>query len=177
MTITIRTAESCDVADILRLIHDLATYEREPDAVETTPRDLRAALFPETGSPTVWCELAVGEHGQVSGMALWFTTFSTWTGKSGIWLEDLYVDSGHRGRGAGKALLERLASICVERGWTRLEWTVLTWNTPSIDFYRALGAVPQEAWTTHRLDGAALQDLAGAPTGPTSQDQEPTARG
>jgi GNAT superfamily N-acetyltransferase len=95
-------------------------------------------------------------------MALWFRSFSTWTGQAGIWLEDLFVEPEQRGSGIGAALLSRLAAICVEHGWTRLEWTVLDWNTPSIEFYRSRGATALDDWTTHRVDGPALRRLAGA---------------
>lgn len=164
MTPIIRDASAGDVPDILRLIHDLATYEREPGAVRTTPEDLLIALFPTDGRPVASCLVAESDKGTIIGIALWFTTFSTWTGRTGIWLEDLYVDPEHRGHGAGTALLAHLAALCTSRGWTRLEWTVLTWNTPSIAFCRALGATPQEEWRTHRLDGDALRRLAAATT-------------
>ena len=97
---------------------------------------------------------------QLVGMAVWYVTFSTWLGRHGVWLEDLFVQPEHRGSGLGTALLARLAGICVERGYGRLEWWVLNWNEPSIGFYRSLGAVPQEEWTVFRLDGDALTALA-----------------
>lgn len=153
----IRPARPDDVADILRLIIELAVYEKEPDAVKTSEADLLAALFGE--NPQVFAHVA--EHdGQVIGFALWYITFSTWTGQHGIWLEDLYVSPDHRGSGLGKALLAELASICVARGYTRLEWWVLDWNSPAIGFYDALGAHSMDEWTVRRLDGAALTDLA-----------------
>ncbi len=95
------------------------------------------------------------------GIAVWFRTFSTWTGVNGIWLEDLYVDPDHRGNGAGRALLAALAGVCAERGYPRLEWCVLNWNAPSIAFYNSLGALPQDEWTTYRMTGEALERLAG----------------
>ena len=102
-----------------------------------------------------------GEDGpEVVGIAIWFLSFSTWTGTNGIWLEDLFVDPAHRGRGLGQGLLRALAGECVERGFQRLEWWVLDWNTPSIEFYRSLGSTPQDGWTVHRVDGAALSALA-----------------
>ena len=156
----VRPAVPEDVPAILELIHALALYEREPDAVETTEEGLRRALFPEEGSPTTHCHVA-DVDGALVGMAVWFVTFSTWTGRNGIWLEDLFVLPEHRGGGLGKALLASLAAVCVERGWPRLEWTVLDWNTPSIEFYRSLGAFPMDGWSTHRLVGGALQQLAG----------------
>ena len=154
-----RPAVPDDVPAILGLIRELAAYEREPDAVETTEESLLAALFPEDGSPTVHCHV-VEVDGAVVGMAVWFMTFSTWTGRNGIWLEDLFVSPEHRGGGHGKALLTSLAAVCLERGWPRLEWTVLDWNTPSIEFYRSLGALGMEEWTTHRVTGEALERLA-----------------
>lgn len=161
MSPTIRTATPDDVPAILRLVHALAAYEREPDAVEATEADFAAALFPTSGTPTTH-GLVAEVDGEVVGIAIWFLTFSTWTGQNGIWLEDLFVDPAHRGGGAGRALLTRLAEICVERGWRRLEWCVLNWNEPAIAFYRSLGSTPQDEWTTHRVDGAALTALAGA---------------
>ena len=161
----IRPATPADLPDILRLVHELAVYEREPDAVEATEEDFAAVLFPTDGEPTAFCHVAEGREGRVVGIALWFLTFSTWTGRQGIHLEDLFVEPGHRGSGLGKALLTHLAQIAVERGYRRVEWTVLRWNEPSIAFYESLGATPQEEWETYRLDGAGLAGLAevGAP--------------
>lgn len=161
MTVTIRDAVPADVPEILRLVHALADYEREPDAVEATEEDFRTALFPDEAPPTTHCLIAE-RGGVVIGMAIWFVTFSTWTGKNGIWLEDLFVEPEHRGAGAGTALLRRLGQICVENGWRRLEWWVLSWNEPSIAFYRSLGSVPQHEWETHRIDGDALRSLGQA---------------
>lgn len=155
----IRPATPADLPDILRLVHDLAVYEREPDAVEATEADFAAVLFPTQGEPTAFCHVVEADEGgarRVVGIALWFLTFSTWTGKSGIHLEDLFVEPEHRGTGLGKALLTHLAQIAVERGHRRMEWTVLRWNEPSIAFYESLGATPQEEWETYRLDGEAL---------------------
>ncbi|MGH3354084.1 MAG: GNAT family N-acetyltransferase [Nocardioides sp.] len=164
MTVTIRDAAPADVPEILRLVHALADYEKEPDAVEATEADFTTALFPESGTPTTHCLVAEadgadGTGGTVIGIAVWYVTFSTWTGRNGIWLEDLFVDPVHRGAGAGKALLVRLAEICVENDWRRLEWWVLKWNEPSIAFYRSLGSVPQDEWEVHRIDGDALKTL------------------
>ena len=152
---TIREATPDDVSAILRLVHDLAAYEREPDAVEATEEHFTAALFPESGTPTTFAHVAEVD-GEVVGMAVWYLTFSTWTGVNGIWLEDLFVEPGHRGRGLGRELLATLARTCVERGYRRLEWWVLDWNEPSIGFYRSLGAVPQDEWTVFRMDGDEL---------------------
>jgi GNAT superfamily N-acetyltransferase len=157
----IREATPADVPDLIRLVRELAAYEREPEAATATPAQFATALFPDDGDPTAYALVAVRE-GAVVGMALWFRSFSTWTGQAGIWLEDLFVEPEQRGSGIGAALLSRLAAICVERGWTRLEWTVLDWNTPSIEFYRSRGATALEEWTTHRVDGAALRRLAEA---------------
>lgn len=164
----IRPATTDDLPEILRLVHELAVYEREPDAVEATEADFAAVLFPAEGAPTVFCHVVEADEAgtrRVVGMALWFLTFSTWTGKQGIHLEDLYVEPEHRGSGLGKALLTRLAQIGVERGHRRMEWKVLRWNEPSIAFYDSLGATPQEEWETYRLDGDALQTVgASTPT-------------
>lgn len=156
---TVRPATIDDVPRILELIQGLADYEREPDAVETTTADLVAALFPPSATPTTFAHVAEVD-GDVVGMALWFVTFSTWTGRNGIWLEDLFVRPESRGSGQGRALLAALAQVCVERGWRRLEWTVLDWNEPALGFYRRLGATAQDEWTTHRLTGPALTALA-----------------
>ncbi|GGL38378.1 GNAT family N-acetyltransferase [Phycicoccus endophyticus] len=156
----VRPAVPEDVPHILRLVRDLAEYEREPDAVEATEEHVRTALFPEQGTPTTFAHVAEVD-GEVVGMAVWFLTYSTWTGRNGIWLEDLYVDPVRRESGLGRALLAALARVCRERGYRRLEWWVLDWNTPSIGFYESLGAVAQGEWTTYRLDGAALTALAG----------------
>ncbi|GGB78746.1 N-acetyltransferase GCN5 [Knoellia flava TL1] len=155
---TIREATPEDVPAILRLVHALATYEKEPDAVEATEEHFTAALFPESGSPTTFAYVAEVD-GEVVGMAVWYLTFSTWTGVNGIWLEDLFVEPEHRGSGIGRALLATLARTCVERGYRRLEWWVLDWNEPSIGFYRSLGAVPQDEWTVFRMDGDELAAL------------------
>jgi GNAT superfamily N-acetyltransferase len=156
----IRDASGADVPDLIRLVQGLAAYEKEPESATATAEQFHEALFPAQGHPTAYALVGVRE-GTVVGMAIWFRSFSTWTGRAGIWLEDLFVDPEQRGNGIGKALLARLAAICVERGWTRLEWSVLDWNTPSIDFYRAHGARTLDDWTTFRLDGDALSRLAG----------------
>lgn len=154
----IREAAPADVPDILRLIRELAAYEREPDAVETTEELLQTWLFE---SDPVASVLVAEAEDRVVGIALWFRTYSTWTGVPGIYLEDLYVEPGQRGSGLGKALLASLARIAVDRGYRRVEWAVLDWNTPSIEFYEALGARPMADWSTYRLTGDALGALAG----------------
>lgn len=153
----IREAEPADVPVILELVRELAVYEREPDAVEATEQMLREALF--GAHPAASCHVAMLD-GEVVGFALWYVTFSTWKGLPGLWLEDLFVRPAARGHGLGKALLQTLAAVCVERGYPRFEWWVLDWNEPSIGFYRSLGAVPQDEWTVFRVDGQALVALA-----------------
>lgn len=147
-----------DVATILGLICDLATYEREPDAVKATVAMLHDTLF----GPTPTAEAIVAEaDGAVVGMALFFTNYSTWSGRNGIYLEDLYVTPAARGTGLGKALLAHIARIAVARGCARVDWSVLDWNAPAIDFYRSIGAVAKDEWTVFRLDGDALAALGG----------------
>ena len=158
MSGAVRTARPGDVPDVLALVRELSTYEREPDAVETTEQMLHDALFGP--SPVASCHVAVLD-GQVVGMALWYVTFSTWKGVPGLWLEDLFVRESARGTGLGRGLLQTLAAVCVDRGYARFEWWVLDWNAPAIGFYASLGAVPQDEWTVHRVDGDALRELAG----------------
>ena len=152
----IRPARVEDVPEIYRLIRALAEYERSLSSVTGTEAELGQALFGP--QPAVFAHVADHE-GQVVGFALWFLNYSTWTGRHGIYLEDLFVDKKVRGRGYGKALLTGLARLCVERGYQRLEWVVLDWNQPSIDFYRSLGAQPMDEWDIYRLAGPALQAL------------------
>jgi GNAT superfamily N-acetyltransferase len=154
---SIREARPADVPVILQLIHDLALYEKEPDAVKNTVGSLEDALFGDR--PTIFAHVAEAE-GQVQGFALWFLNYSTWEGVNGIYLEDLYVRPDARGAGHGKALLANLARIAAERGYARVEWSVLDWNEPSIRFYRQLGARPQTGWSTFRLTGSALAEVA-----------------
>ncbi|GAB3262426.1 GNAT family N-acetyltransferase [Alteromonas gracilis] len=154
---SVRPARPEDVPAILRLVHALAAYEREAEAVEATEDDFARVLFGAT--PTAWCHVAEVD-GEVVGIAVWYLSFSTWTGGNGIWLEDLFVLPEHRGAGLGQALLAALAGVCVERGYRRLEWWVLDWNEPSIGFYRSLGAEAMDEWTTYRLTGEALDGLA-----------------
>lgn len=146
-----------DVRTLVTFIRELAEYEREPDAVQITHGQLHDALF--APHPHLFGHVAVAE-GDVVGMALWFLNFSTWQGTHGIYLEDLYVTPAARGTGAGRALLRELAGICVERGYARLELSVLDWNVPAIGFYRRLGAVGKDEWTVQRIDGEALRELA-----------------
>ncbi|NVM99247.1 GNAT family N-acetyltransferase [Arthrobacter sp. SDTb3-6] len=160
----IRTATPADVPAILGMIHDLAVYEKEPDAVVNTAESLHAHLFGD--NPQVYAHV-VGNPvagGPILGFALWFLNYSTWEGTHGIHLEDLYVRPEARGGGHGKALLQTLAGIAVERGYARVEWSVLDWNEPSINFYRSLGAVPMDGWHVFRLDGGALGSFGAADT-------------
>jgi len=150
----VRPVTEADIPTIVTLVHDLAAYEREPDSCHLRPEQLRVALFGP--QPALFGHVAETD-GAVVGFALWFLNFSTWEGVHGIWLEDLYVHPDHRGSGLGRALLLTLAGIADERGYARVEWAVLDWNTPSIDFYRGLGAVSMHDWTTFRLTGTALR--------------------
>ncbi|MBX3272489.1 MAG: GNAT family N-acetyltransferase [Sandaracinaceae bacterium] len=153
----IRFATPADAATILALVRELAAYEREPDAVEATEATLAAQLAEP--SPPFECLIAELD-GEAAGFALFFHTYSTWRGRRGLWLEDLFVRPRHRGAGIGRALLVELARVALDRGCARFEWTVLDWNELAIGFYRSLGAAPMDEWTTWRLDGAALAALA-----------------
>lgn len=156
---TIREALPQDVSSIHRLIVELATYERAVDEVLATPADLQASLFAEP--PLVHAHVAVDEStDEIVGFAIWFVNYSTWLGRHGIYLEDLYVRQSRRGEGHGRALLARLANICIENDYGRLEWSVLDWNEPAIDFYRKLGAIALNEWTVNRASGEVLRALA-----------------
>ena len=158
MTVTIRPARPGDAAIVLRFVRELAEYEREPDAVVATEEMMDEALFGTTPK----AEALIAEvDGVAVGFALFFHTFSTWTGRQGIWLEDLYVTPDARGSGAGKALVSAIAGICLDRGCPRFEWWVLDWNEPAIGFYRSIGAEAMDEWTTQRVTGDALAKLAG----------------
>ncbi|MGV9995259.1 N-acetyltransferase family protein [Streptomyces sp. NPDC003374] len=157
----IRTATPADIPVIHTLIRDLAAYEKAPEEARATPAQLTEALFGER--PAAFAHVAEDGTGEVVGFALWYLSFSTWRGVHGIHLEDLYVRPEARGGGHGRALLTELARICVARGYERLEWSVLDWNRPAIDFYRALGARPQDEWTVYRLTDEALGALAARP--------------
>lgn len=156
---TIRFAGPDDAATLHRFICELAAYEKEPDAVEVTPATLAAQMA--EARPPFECLLAE-EDGAPVGFALFCHNYSTWRGRRGIWLEDLYVPEALRGRGIGLALLQRLGRLAVERGCGRMEWSVLDWNTPAQGFYRTIGAQPLDEWTTWRLTGAALTALGEA---------------
>ena len=145
-----------DVDAAVRLAYALAEYERAPDECHLTSEQLHTALFGE--KPALFGHVAEVD-GRIVGFAVWFLNFSTWRGTHGIYLEDLFVLPDQRGSGLGKALLAALAAECVERGYARLEWSVLDWN-PATEFYKALGAIPMDEWTVHRLTDDALQALA-----------------
>lgn len=155
----IRSATPADIPRILAFVRELAEFEREPDAVVATEPLLAAALFGPR--PAAEAVMAEGPDGTPLGFALFFQNFSTWTGLPGMYLEDLYVTPAARGAGVGKALLRHLAGIAVDRGYGRFEWSVLDWNQPAIDFYRAMGATGMDEWTVQRVTGDALHALAG----------------
>lgn len=155
---TLRPATVADVALILDLIRGLAEYERLPNEVVATEEGLRTSLF----GPVPAAEVVIAEvDGIAAGFALFFHTYSTFLGRRGLWLEDLFVRPACRGQGIGRTLLVHLAEVAVARGCGRLEWSVLDWNESAIGFYRALGAVPMDEWTTFRVTGDALRRLAG----------------
>lgn len=151
----VRRITETDVPEVVRMVHDLAEYERIPDC-HLTEEQLAAALFGP--APALFAHVAEVEDAVV-GCALWFLNYSTFRGGHGIYLEDLYVTPEHRGAGLGRALLTALAEECVRRGYARLEWAVLDWNAPSIGFYKSLGARPMDEWTVYRLTDEALREL------------------
>jgi len=152
----IRPAKIQEVGEVLQLIQELATYEKAPEQVEARQEDLLKTIF--ASDPRVFCDL-VEVGGQIAGMAIWFLNYSTWQAKHGIYLEDLFIKPEFRGRGYGKALLKHLAKICDEEGYGRLQWWVLDWNSPAIEFYKSLGAEAMDEWTVYRTSGKALKDL------------------
>ncbi len=159
---TVRPVEPGDVDVVVVLVRELADYERSLPEARMTAGQLHEALF--GARPALFGHVALDDGGDVVGFALWFLSFSTWRGTHGIYLEDLYVSPGHRGTGLGRELLRTLAEECVRRGYARLEWSVLDWNTPAVEFYRAAGARPQDGWSVFRLtdspDHPALADFA-----------------
>ncbi len=158
MALTIRPAVPADRDLVFSFIRELAEYEKLLDEVEATADDIALALF--AAQPRVFCDIA--EHdGTAAGFALWFYNYSTFRGRHGIYLEDLFVRPALRGKGIGKALLAHLAKRAVAEDCSRVEWSVLDWNEPSIAFYKSLGAQAADAWTVFRLTGAALENLAG----------------
>jgi GNAT superfamily N-acetyltransferase len=152
----IRPAQQDEVGIVLQLIHDLALYEKAPNEVEATEKELLETIFVENAR--VFCDV-VDVDGEIAGMAIWFLNYSTWQGKHGIYLEDLFIKPEFRGRGFGKALLQHLAKVCEERGYGRFQWWVLDWNSPAIEFYKSLGAVAMDEWTVYRLSGVPLKKL------------------
>ncbi len=152
----IRAATPQDIPEILELIKELADYEKATEEAKATPEQLSAAFFGD--SPKVFCEI-VEVDGAILGCAIWFLNFSTWQGKHGIYLEDLYIRPQYRGSGWGKKLLQHLAAKCVENNWGRFQWWVLDWNEPAIEFYRSLGAAPMDEWTVFRVAGDELKQL------------------
>jgi GNAT superfamily N-acetyltransferase len=157
MSLAIRRARPDEASLVLSLIRELAEYEKLLHECEATEALIGAALFGD--HPKLFCEIAEWD-GEVAGFAVWFVNFSTFSGRAGIYLEDLFVRPAQRGKGIGKALLAHLARECVANGWSRLQWSVLDWNTPSIEFYKSLGAVLMDEWTVCRVNGAALTALA-----------------
>ena len=152
----IRPAQQDEVGIVLQLIHDLALYEKAPDEVEATEKELLETIFVD--NPRVFCDV-VEVDGEIAGMAIWFLNYSTWQGKHGIYLEDLFIKPEFRGKGYGKSLLQHLAKVCDERGYGRFQWWVLDWNSPAIEFYKSLGAVAMDEWTVYRVSGDPLKKL------------------
>ncbi|WP_417214225.1 GNAT family N-acetyltransferase [Alcanivorax sp.] len=157
MTVVLRDARRGDVTDLLRLIRDLARYEKAEDQVKADAQQLAATLFGEGATAHA---MVAEQDGLIVGLVIYFFNYSTWQGRNGLYLEDLFVEPEQRGAGIGKALLARLAALAVERDCGRFEWSVLDWNTPAIDFYEGLGARPQSEWVRYRLEGDALKALA-----------------
>jgi GNAT superfamily N-acetyltransferase len=157
MSLAIRPARPGEAGLVLSFIRELAEYEKLAHEVETTEAAIADALF--GASPLVYCDIAEW-NGEPAGFQVWFVNFSTFSGRYGIYLEDLFVRPALRGKGIGKAMLAHLASRCVENGWSRLQWSVLDWNTPSIEFYKSLGAELMDEWTVCKVTGEALKTLA-----------------
>ena len=157
MSLMIRRARPDEAGLVLSLVRELAEYEKLLHEVDATEADIEVALFGE--NPRLFCAIAEW-LGEPAGFAIWFINFSTFSGRSGIYLEDLFVRPALRGKGIGKALLAYLAQECVANGWSRLQWSVLDWNAPSIAFYKSLGAVLMDEWTVCRVSGPALTALA-----------------
>ena len=155
--LSIRSARPGEAALVLGFVRELADYEKLTHEVDATEASLDAVLFGE--NPRVFCDFAEW-NGEAVGFALWFLNYSSFRGRHGIYLEDLFVRLEHRGKGIGKALMIHLAKRCVAEGWARLQWSVLDWNTPSIEFYKSLGGVLLDEWTVVRVSGDALEQLA-----------------
>jgi GNAT superfamily N-acetyltransferase len=157
MSLVIRRARPDDIGVVFALIKELAAYEKLAHEVAAGEADIAEALFCE--HPVLFCDIAEW-NGEAAGFAVWFVNFSTFAGRAGIYLEDLFVRPAFRRNGLGQALLGHLARICVERGWARLQWSVLDWNAPSITFYKSLGAELMDDWTLCKVTGPALAQLA-----------------
>ena len=157
MSLAIRAAVPADSALIFALVRELADYEKLSGDVDATPEAIAAALFAR--EPRLFCDIAEW-NGEPAGFAVWFLNFSTFRGRHGIYVEDLFVRPAFRAKGIGKALMARLARRCVDEGWARFEWAVLDWNAPSIEFYRSIGAQVMDEWRICRLSGEALQAFA-----------------
>jgi GNAT superfamily N-acetyltransferase len=163
VSIAIRAAVKADAALIFALVRELADYEKLSADVDTTPEVIAAALFAR--EPRLYCDIAEW-NGEPAGLAVWFLNFSTFRGRHGIYVEDLFVRPAFRQCGIGKALMARLAQHCVEQGWARVEWAVLDWNAPGMAFYRSIGAKVMDEWRICRLTGKALQNFAGGAATP-----------
>ncbi|HEX5509226.1 MAG TPA: GNAT family N-acetyltransferase [Pseudolabrys sp.] len=157
MSITIRAARPADSALVFSFVCELADYERLSSEVNATESQIAAELF--SVQPRTFCDIAEW-NGEAVGFAVWFLNFSSFSGRNGLYLEDIFVRPAFRGKGLGKALMKRLAQRCVSEGWPRFEWTVLDWNKPSIEFYRSIGARVMEEWRICRMSGEALQRFA-----------------
>jgi len=157
VSIAIRAAVAADSALIFALVRELADYEKLSGDVDATPEAIAAALF--SAQPRLFCDIAEW-NGEPAGFAVWFLNFSTFRGRHGIYVEDLFVRPAFRAKGIGKALMARLTKRCVDEGWARFEWAVLDWNAPSIAFYKSIGAQVMDEWRICRLSGQALQDFA-----------------
>lgn len=160
--IHLRFASENDADDILRLVKELAHYEKADNEVSATPELLKEWIFEKKAAEAL---LVVHEYDGVVGCAVFFQNFSTWKGEGGMYLEDLYIEERHRGGGIGRRLMAELARICRERGWSRFDWSCLDWNTPSLGFYRSIGATQMNEWVHHRLTGEALELLAAEAVG------------
>ena len=161
MSQIIREARAEDVQVIYDLIVELAIYEKEPDAVVASVEHIQENLF--GANPVAYCHVAEVDS-QVVGIAIWFLNYSTWLGKAGLYLEDLFVKPEFRGSGLGLSLMKTLAQVCVDCGYERFQWWVLDWNEPSINFYKSIGAEAMDEWTTYRLSGSALKSFAASST-------------
>jgi GNAT superfamily N-acetyltransferase len=169
VTVAIRQGCPADSKLIYNFVRELAHYEKLEAEMDATPELIAASLFAE--APRVFCDIAEW-NGEPAGFAVWFLNYSTFRGKHGIYLEDLFVRPGYLGRGIGKALMARLAKRCVDDGLARFEWAVLDWNSPAIAFYKSIGAQIMDEWKVCRLTGSALQDFAGRQSAATKDERE-----